>query len=456
VQTRVSTVKGYVQQWLPMPYPATSVLVDGNWRYEPEGRTLVGADPGQTAGGLHYTVNSLSLKPDAQQLRAAAPVPSDIGKTYLSLPKDFPQVVRDDATTVTKGAATPYDKAVALQDWFTTTGGFSYNTQVRADTGSNAMVDFLRNRQGFCVHFAGTMAAMARSLGIPARVSIGFTPGTKQSDGSWLVGTKDAHAWPELYFSGVGWIRFEPTPGRGITPDYSSPASNTGAAPSTSSSAQANPKTSAGPRASTACDPIQRREGGCPDQLAGQEGASTGQAAGPSPLELAGIVVAGLALVLLLTPMLWRLRARSRRLRRRPSGKDGVELTEEQVLAAWRELIDSAWDIGIPPDEAETPRRIAARIVTLGDLDEEPRAAAGRLALATEQVLYAPRMGSHPALRQDVRLVRHGLLASVSRSVRLRSVLFPPSSVRITRRLGAVTGTLREAARQPFRRWQRH
>ncbi|MFC1412416.1 DUF3488 and transglutaminase-like domain-containing protein [Streptacidiphilus sp. N1-12] len=436
VQTQITTQPGFVQQWLPMPYPAVSVAVDGNWRYEPEGRTLVGAN-GQVAGDLSYTVNSLALRPTVEQLRTAAKAPASITGTYLSLPKNFPAAIVTAAEGVTRNATTAYDKAVALQDWFTTTGGFSYNTQVKADTGANAMLDFLRNKQGYCVHFATTMAAMARALGIPSRVAIGFTPGTKQSNGTWEVGTKDAHAWPELYFSGVGWIRFEPTPGR-YAPDYTTATAGSTAAPKPATSDAPGATAAPGPKASAGCtDEIQRRTGGCGTDSAGIGTDATTRAGGPNPLELALIAAGALLLALLLTPMLWRLRARSRRLRRRPQ-----ELSEEQVLAAWTELIDSAWDIGIPPDEAETPRRIAARIVELGELKDEPRAAAGRLALATEQVLYAPRREAHPALRQDVRAVRGGLRASVGRGARIRAVLLPPSSARLNRgirdRLSAV------------------
>ena len=62
------------------------------------------------------------------------------------------------------------------------------------------------------MQFASTMAVMARTLGIPARVAVGFAPGEKLAKGGYLVGAHDAHAWPELYFQGVGWVRFEPTP----------------------------------------------------------------------------------------------------------------------------------------------------------------------------------------------------------------------------------------------------
>jgi transglutaminase-like putative cysteine protease len=448
VQTQITTIPGYAQQWLPMPYPAISVSVDGNWRYEPEGRTLVGAK-GQTAGGLKYTVNSLAVAPTVDQLRKAPKPPADITKTYLSLPKDFPVAIVTAAEGVTRNATTPYDKAVALQNWFTTTGGFSYNTEVKADTSSHAMLDFLRDKQGFCVHFASTMAAMARALGIPARVSVGFTPGTRQSDGSWVVGTKDAHAWPELYFSGVGWLRFEPTPGRGAAPDYTVANNPTTPVKKPAPDTTAGAQPSAGPKPSASCvSEVQERTGGCNTGSEGGNSAAAGNTSGPNPLELALIAAGGLVVLLLLTPMLWRLRARSRRLRRAPrrDGSPGVEeLSEQQVLAAWRELIDSAWDVGIPPDEAETPRRVAARIVELGELRDEPRAAAGRLALATEQVLYAPRTDVHPALRQDVRAVRDGLRASVGRGARIRAVLLPPSSARLRQ---AVRGGLTSAYRR--------
>ncbi len=79
------------------------------------------------------------------------------------------------------------------------------------------------------MHFAFTMAAMARTLGIPARVDGRLRPGHPPVGRlRWSVGLKDAHAWPELYFQGVGWTRFEPTPSRGTAPDYTQDPSATG------------------------------------------------------------------------------------------------------------------------------------------------------------------------------------------------------------------------------------
>ncbi|MBC3841991.1 DUF4129 domain-containing protein [Streptacidiphilus sp. 4-A2] len=175
----------------------------------------------------------------------------------------------------------------------------------------------------------------------------------------------------------------------------------------------------------------------CGGANAGTPDSATG-AGGPDPLELALIAAAGLLLVLLLIPMLWRQRLRRTRLRPQPR-----ELSEQQVLAAWQELIDSAWDLGIPPGGGETPRRTAARLSELGDLGEEQRAAVGRVALATEQALYAPAATTPATLQQDVLLVRSGLLASASRRTRTRAVLLPPSGARLNER---VRSALRAAA----------
>ncbi len=80
---------------------------------------------------------------------------------------------------------------------------------------------FLASRQGYCVQFSTAMVMMARSRGIPARMAVGFLPGELQDDGSRIVVAADAHTWPELYVDGLGWTRFEPTPGvrTGLPPE---------------------------------------------------------------------------------------------------------------------------------------------------------------------------------------------------------------------------------------------
>src|SRR5690606_14327556 len=93
-----------------------------------------------------------------------------------------------------------------------------YSTDIDSGHSTDALVDFLDSRRGYCEQFAGTFAAMARTLGIPARVAVGFTPGDPDPAvaDTFVVRGRHAHAWPEVWFPQVGWVPFEPTPGRGM------------------------------------------------------------------------------------------------------------------------------------------------------------------------------------------------------------------------------------------------
>jgi hypothetical protein len=124
-------------------------------------------------------------------------------------------------------------------------------------------------------------------------------------------------------------------------------------------------------------------------------------------------------------PLLWRLRTRSGRLA--GPHDDPTAAT----LAAWRELLDTAWDFGILPDESLTPRKAAERIIRIRDLPPEPAGAARRVAAAVEQVLYAPHPQPVSGLALDVAQVRSGLRAGASRGLRLRAQLAPRSAVRL-------------------------
>ncbi|WP_458243230.1 transglutaminase family protein [Streptomyces sp. MAI_2237] len=313
IETRVSAADWYAQDWLPMPYPPSGVQVGGKWRYEPVGMTLVG-DHGETTRGKTYLVKSLDVQPTAEQLADAPEPPKALKDEYTQLPKSLPDVVRTTARKVTEGSTSHYEQAVKLQDWFAVNGGFQYSTQVQVGTGSQAIAKFLKDKEGFCVHFSFAMAAMARSLGIPARVAVGFAPGTPQSDRSVSVGLKDAHAWPELYFEGVGWTRFEPTPNRGVTPSYTqsdTPGSSLPDLPRTSQSAGAS--VSAAPSATTSCGVQQKKLQECGNALPADTAIPGG--GGPAWYEIAGWTLLGLlALVVPLLPMLWRIRRRTVRL----------------------------------------------------------------------------------------------------------------------------------------------
>ncbi|MEJ8644710.1 transglutaminase-like domain-containing protein [Streptomyces sp. MS1.HAVA.3] len=413
----------------------------GKWRFEPVGRTLVGDQLGrdrfQNVQGSAYTVRSLLLNPTAQQLQSAPAPDPQIRDEYTKVPDDLPPVVAETARRVTQGSKDDYTRAVKLQDFFAVSGGFRYNTRTASGTGAQAVARFLEDKEGFCVHFAFSMAAMSRTLGIPARVAVGFTPGEKQSDGSVNVSMRDAHAWPELYFEGVGWTRFEPTPRSGIdVPDYSRAQTPT-AQPSVPAPvpSQGAAQPSAAP-SSTAdeCPPSMKKLGECGAAAPTQ---STPHDDGPSVTTVLGwaaVAVAVLGVPLL--PLLWRTRLRARR------------LGTGEVLTAWRELGDTAWDVGVVPDEALSPRRAASRVVDLGGLELDATEAVHRVAGAVERALYAPPGAevSYAGLADDVLLARAGLLAAVGRPARLRALLLPRSAARLAwaaaARWSALTSTV--------------
>ncbi|MFM7063346.1 MAG: transglutaminase-like domain-containing protein, partial [Actinomycetes bacterium] len=119
---------------------------------------------------------------------------------------------------VTASAGDPYAQMLALQNWFR--AEFTYDDGVDYASEPDALGAFLADRRGFCQQFSSTFALFARSLGVPSRVAVGFTQGDQVGTGAdgqlqFVVRGRHAHAWPEVYFEGVGWVPFEPTPQRG-------------------------------------------------------------------------------------------------------------------------------------------------------------------------------------------------------------------------------------------------
>jgi transglutaminase-like putative cysteine protease len=190
-----------------------------------------------------YTIWSAAPEPTARQLAAApATYPEDVerdlqvepgvtirpfgdptraeqlGRVLSDPPTENLQVYAPlvrTARQVTAGSTSPYAAVVALESWFRSGGGFTYDEQPPRPEGLPPLVDFVtRTKAGYCQHFAGAMALMLRWLGIPARVAAGFTSG-KFQDGTWTVTDHDAHAWVEVWFPRYGWLTFDPTPGRG-------------------------------------------------------------------------------------------------------------------------------------------------------------------------------------------------------------------------------------------------
>jgi transglutaminase-like putative cysteine protease len=207
------TVKKLGSNLAPAAPTATSAAWQGDHTLQwANGAGALIVDGGLVPGYQYQVTSADNFPPKAELRNATADNPPD--PIYFELPKSLPQEIRTLAQAVTAGATTPYDKARALQDWFRTQ--FKYSLAVQRGHSDDAMINFLSIKQGYCEQFSGTFAAMARAIGLPTRVMVGFTPGILRStDGLYHVAGRHAHAWDEVWFDGYGWVTFDPTPGRG-------------------------------------------------------------------------------------------------------------------------------------------------------------------------------------------------------------------------------------------------
>lgn len=130
---------------------------------------------------------------------------------YLLIPKDFDSRIEELTRTIARNKSSVYEQVLSLKDYFTN-GQFTYSTDVKYTSSQKSMSEFLDKKIGFCEQFAATYAAMARSIRIPSRVIIGFSPGAPDANGEFNVRAKQAHSWVEVYLTGVGWITIDPTP----------------------------------------------------------------------------------------------------------------------------------------------------------------------------------------------------------------------------------------------------
>ncbi len=162
------------------------------------------------AGDKYTAISAISIADEVALRRAARDYPEWIAANYLALPDDLPRRVRDLARTITAAAENPHDQAAALEAYLRTK--ITYNDSVSAPPAGRDGVDYMlfERPEGYCNYYASALAVLARAVGIPARVASGYALGDYR-DGVYSVFEFNAHAWPELYFPGYGWIEFEPT-----------------------------------------------------------------------------------------------------------------------------------------------------------------------------------------------------------------------------------------------------
>lgn len=439
VTTRVQVRKEVKRMtFLPVPYAPSQVSIKGDWRVH--AGSLMVYSLRDSAGGRSYTVRSVRARPTGADLSAARGYPGDVVSHFTSVPRNVPPQVHDLARQITAGATTAHQQAVRLQRWFTQTGGFVYDLSAPAPQHGSDLTDFLlRGKRGYCEQFAAAMALMARILGIPARVAMGYTPGTQSGPDEWIVRSQDAHAWPELYFEGAGWVRFEPTPGgpagqgTASAPAYSEPSGSSSAQhPQDEAASSIGPSAGSTGRAAPDRGQHDRPDFGPTDDPRAEESDDSG---GSSPAWLAGVLV--VLLMALAVPMVVRVLARRRRWAavtaspgRSPDATRAAD-PADAAHAAWGEMRADALDHGLRWRASDSPRAAARRLGELLELDDESAGALGRIARAEELARYSRTAAPAPAdsLRADVRTVREAFAASVAPRTRWRARLLPPSTV---------------------------
>ena len=343
---------------LPIPGEPREIAADGFWSYDATRDEVIGSDT--STRGLAYELSISPRDLSADGLREdTAGRPAGAVSTYLDVPPT--QHANDTRALVDEIIAdeeTVYDQAVAIQSYLRSAQNFEYDTELAPPRTDDAVWDFLTSRRGYCVQFATAMTLMARMAGIPARMAVGFLPGSPDDERreTYVVTARHAHTWPELYFADAGWVRFEPTPAgqTGAPPAYADPFALDPLAPTAAPTGPAMPSSLPSVQPSV---PGAQRPGFV----------NIGEA--ELPVAAVASVVGLLALVaLLVAAVLWR---RHRRRERVPVG------AEEW----WARLRADLAEHGVSWSDATTPRQAAGlvrgRLEGLPDAETNPGTTTG-------------------------------------------------------------------------------
>jgi len=321
---------------------------------------------------LVYTESVQQPAPTLEQLRAAPHWTGSgdqaMDDRFEKLPPQPAEVVQL-AQRLTAGVNSDYDKARAISDYFSNgKNGFVYSLTASGSDSPNALVSFLTKKAGYCQQYAAAAAVLMREAGLPTRVVVGYTHRTPDGNGSFNVTTADAHAWVEVYFTGIGWIPFDPTPL--IGPDATRQLPLPWAPhPADAQSSSAEPTANKGPSGVSSANASSSAAAG---------GAGSGPAIPPLVWEVGG-PLAGLLLILLLVgwgPRLLRSRQRRRRLERaRSSGNPEL---------LWLELAATATDRNALWPQTVTVGQVPAWLARHG-VDERGQAAVQTVAATVER-----------------------------------------------------------------------
>ncbi len=407
------------EPFLAAPYPLTHGTVT-NAQWAVDGETGVAVTDRTPSS---YSLDYLEVRPSHRQLAAARVDGNGLSRSYTRVDMQSRRALEPYVDWFDAGSS--YDTAMEIQSWLRTEGEFTYSLQLepppagmgRLDAQRTALARFLESKRGYCVQYATTMVLLARMKGIPARMVTGFLPG-RVENGTYTVLASDAHAWPELYFNDIGWIRFEPTPGQRSDepPPYARPTDQ--ASPTPTATAQ-------GPTASSTGRQDSERD----DLPLDEEEASAEDGSGGALSRLPALLLVLLA-VFSVVPLASRLE-----LRRRLAGADDAERVERQ----WEHLRSQLADLGVDPPDVLTVDEQRRYIVERGLLEGDAASALQRISSTVTLARYAPDRPL-PDLTAETRTVRRAVARSRTYGELARAVLLPRSGIAALRGpLGRVT-----------------
>lgn len=350
-----------------------------------------------------YTIVSAGADPQANVLDSASSLAPPSAR-YLEFPDTSEtRMLADLARQITAGADSSYEAAIDLQNYFR--DNFAYSLDVPPLEGGDAYAAFLERRSGYCEQFASTFAAMARAIGIPSRVAIGFTPGESTGPNTYVVRSQHAHAWPEVWFDGLGWLMFEPTPGRGA-PDRSytgvEPQQDSTSPEPTATTTPDSVATTTPSNVTTPPDPGSTTTTTVPSASVSTDDASSNDAFVAALVLLFG-VLAWLSIVRLIVSRAAR------------------NSTDDPLLILWRRLLATEGFVG---NAHLTPTEIAAQLKhrSSSSTDTTPETASDaveRLASAVDELLFDQRSPSAEELAN--------LVAQVEARLEWRRRTHPPT-----------------------------
>ena len=383
-------IAGLVSDWLPGAYAPSRIESALPVSYNRDSSSIILAEDA-AAGPVRYSLES--LVPDFRAVEQTPGATSDVDPIHLRSP-GLTVDQRASLDVVVAGADDAMAQMIALQNWFR--DSFVYDEEVDYSSEPNSLNAFLDAKRGFCQQFSSAFALLARELGLPSRVAVGFTPGdpTADSDGDieFVVRGRHAHAWPEIHFAGVGWVPFEPTPQRG---DPQSEG-HTGVPPEQAAPPPAQAVTTTSIVEEPEADPAPPTTAGseldATDDEPPEETPESSDGDGPAWPLIAAIVV-------LVAAALW---AAVRFARRRVGPRRAGHPHDAHVADAWSTAVRQLQPLDLRPADHETPLEFAERVE--GRLGTD---LLGELAVIETQRRYAPEDASADDAQIAERAAQH-------------------------------------------------